>query len=67
MIMLFAVCGLLCGFGAHQILAFAQISRRVSILIAILVAMFIFGGALAGFAHHAGASLSASGGQVRIS
>jgi hypothetical protein len=65
-IALFAACGLLAGFGTHLILSFFQTSRRVSIIIAIVLAVLIFGGALAGFSHSTGGSLFAANAQVRL-
>jgi hypothetical protein len=65
-IALFAACGLLAGFGTHLILSFFQTSRRVSIIIAILLAALIFGGGLAGFSHSAGGSLFAANDHIRL-
>lgn len=65
MLALFAVCGLLGGFGAYQILSFAKASRRTCALVAVLVALALFGGITTGFAHAIGQPLFASMAQAR--
>lgn len=59
-IALFAACSLLIGFGAYQILSFAQASRRTSAITAIVVALVVFGGTTVGFAHGFGHPTPAS-------
>lgn len=66
MLALFAVCGLLGGFGAYQILSFANATRRTCAVVAILVALALFGGITARFAHAIGHPLFASAAQGKV-